>query len=226
MPVVAVCGDGQGVSTGLPALREGGRDTQGARGEGSRSYLPRAVPLPTTAIPGADGWLLARDSPQDPLGGPWRAPCPGFSCLTTLATVSALMWLGPKGFLRGPNGQQGERAPLHLSGSPGGDTGCSHFLSHNSQVQGVEDPAPPSPGPPSSCLDYFPHQKLYSPVSFSKPGPWSVTVEGTGIKLHSFSRWHSCRVGCLTAPPVFFSSSQGLSRDKVQNCRRAEHRNS
>lgn len=220
MPVVAVCGDGQGVSTGLPALREGGQDTQGARGEGSRSCLPRAVPLPTTAIPGADGWLLARDSPQDPLGGALESSVSRLLLPHHAGHCVRFVVAWPKGFPSWSQRATGRESPSPSIWKPRWGHRLQSFPFP--QFPGTGSGEPPSP---FSCLDYFPHQKLYSPVSFSKPGPCSVTVEGTGIKLHSFSRWHSCGVGCLTAPPVSFSSSQGLSRDKVQNCRRVEHRN-
>lgn len=137
----------------------------------------------------------------------------GFSCLTMLAPVSALMWLGPGGFVHGPNKQQGERTPLHLSGGPGGVTRLSPFLSHNSQGKGLEDPTP-ALFPPVWVVFLIRNSTVQS--HFSKPGSWSVTEGGTRRKVHSFSRWCSCGVGPLFPSPLPLCRGLSLLRTAEQ----------
>lgn len=147
----------------------------------------------------------------------------GFSCLTMLAAVSALMWLGPGGFVHGPNKQQGERTPLHLSGGPGGVTCHSPFLSHNSQGKGVEDPTP-ALLPPIWVVFLIRN----STVQSHSPSPdlgqlrWEVP-EG---KFIPFQDGATVGLGLRHPLPSPLPLCRGLSPHKAQNHRTAEHRNS
>lgn len=103
--------------------------------------------MATTDVSVADGWLLTLGLVlQDPLGGALessvsRLPLPDHAGHRVHFDVAQ-----SKGFP--PQSQWQENpapgSPLHLSRSPGGDMQCRHLLSHESQVQEVGAPAPPS----------------------------------------------------------------------------------
>lgn len=138
--------------------------------------------MATTDVSVADGWLLTLGLVlQDPLGGALESSVSRLPLAIVLAIVSTLMWLSPRGFLHSPNGK---RTPplVPLSTYPEAQVGTCNVVTCFPTNPRCRIP----PRPPSSCLDCFSHHKHYGPVSFSKPGPWSVTAEGAGIKFIPF----------------------------------------